>query len=48
VNLGASRPCEGDFKNAIADYDVALKEWPTDAKLLAWRAEAAARLTQNP
>jgi tetratricopeptide (TPR) repeat protein len=39
---------KGDFKQAVADYDVALKEWPADAKLLAWRAEAAAKIVQNP
>ena len=44
VERAKAYAAKGDFTHAVADYDVALKEWPTDAKLLAWRAEAAAKL----
>ncbi len=44
VERARSYAAKGDFKHAVADYDVALKEWPTDAKVLAWRAEAAAKV----
>ncbi len=48
VARARSYAAKGDFKQAVADYDVALKKWPTDAKLLAWRAEAAAKLAAMP
>jgi tetratricopeptide (TPR) repeat protein len=39
---------KGDFKQALADYEVALKVWPKDEKILAWRADAAAKLARTP
>ena len=48
VDRAKAYAAKGDFKHAVAHYDVALKVWPADAKLLAWRAEAAAKLAQNP
>jgi tetratricopeptide (TPR) repeat protein len=48
VDRAKAYAAKGDFNRAVADYDVALKEWPADAKLLAWRAEAAAKLAQSP
>src|SRR5262249_38414207 len=48
VDRAKSYAAKGDIKHAVADYDVALKEWPADAQVLAWRAEAAAKLAQTP
>ena len=48
VDRAKAYAAKGDFRHAVADYDVALKEWPTDAKLLAWRAEAATKLNATP
>ncbi len=48
VERARAYAAKGDFTHAVADYDVALKKWPTSAKLLAWRAEAAAKLAQTP
>ena len=48
VDRAKAYAAKGDFKHAIADYDVALKEWPKDEQIIAWRAEVAAKLDKTP